>query len=208
VEVVVVAEDASLKAYSFALGYDASMLQLLAGGVAEGDFLKDTLFVVQDGRVFSATRSDSSEGTGVLTKLRFRVVADGVSDDAIALRDVQMVDSAGRFGHLPEVHATLRTAPHKTRLLANYPNPFNPETWIPFELADDAKVNIQIYDVTGRLVRTLDLGRRPAGHYADQSAAAYWDGRNSSGERVASGMYLYRLTAGDFSAMRRMVILK
>jgi len=214
VEVAVVAEDASLKAYSFALGYDASMLQLLAGGVAEGDFLKDTLFVATEGdatensRVFSATRSDSSEGTGVLTKLRFRVVAGGISEDAIALRDVQMVDGSGHFSRLPELHATLRTAPHKTRLLANYPNPFNPETWIPFELADDAKIKVQIYDISGRLVRTLDLGCRPAGHYADQSAAAYWDGRNFSGERVASGMYLYRLTAGDFSAMRRMVILK
>jgi len=214
VEATVMAEDASLKAYNFALGYDASMLQLLAGGVAEGDFLKDTLFVIQDGRVFSATRSDSSEGTGVLTKLRFRVVADGVSDDAIALRDVQVVDSAGRFIRLPELHAAISTVPHKTRLLANYPNPFNPETWIPFELADDAKVNIQIYDVIGRLIRTIDLGHRPAGHYVDRSETAYWDGHNSSGERVASGMYLYRLTAEGrthrfaSTAMRRMVIFK
>ena len=225
VEVDVIAEDASLKAYSFALGYDASMLELLEGGITEGEFLKDTLFVAQDGRVFSATRSGASEGNGILTKLRFRVIADGTSDDAIALRDVQVVDGTGSFSRLPELksrfasplrseHVALSTIPHKTRLLANYPNPFNPETWIPFELADDANVKLQIYDVSGHLVRTLDLGYRPAGRYVDRSAAVHWDGRNFSGERVASGVYLYRLTAKGqphgvaATAIRRMLILK
>jgi len=98
--------------------------------------------------------------------------------------------------------------PLKTRLRANYPNPFNPETWIPFELAEDANIKVEIYDTTGRIIRTLDLGYRPAGHYLDRSAAAHWDGHNFSGERVASGVYLYRLIAGNFSAIRRMVILK
>ena len=208
VEVAVVAEDASLKAYSFVLSYDASLLRPVAESVVEGDFLKDTLFVSKDGRIFSATRSGRSEGTGVLAKLRFQVVADGVSEDAIALRDVQIVDGAERFSRLPELHSALTTVPHKTKLLANYPNPFNPETWIPFELADEANVKVQIYDVSGRLIRMLDLGRRSAGHYVERATAAYWDGRNRAGESVASGVYLYRLTAGDFSAMRRMVILK
>ena len=208
VEVAVVAKDASLKAYSFVLSYDASLLRPVAESVVEGDFLKDTLFVSKEGRIFSATLSEAAEGTGVLTKLRFQVVADGVSEDAIALRDVQVVDGAERFSRLPELHAALTTAPCETQLLANYPNPFNPETWIPFRLADDAEVKVQIYDVSGRVVQTLDLGHVAAGFYVDRSSAAYWDGRNFSGERVASGLYLYRLTAGDFSAMRRMVILK
>ena len=219
VEVAVMAEDVSLKAYSFILSYDTSMLRLLKGGITEGDFPKDTLFVArEDGRVFSASRSGEYTGTGVLTKLRFSVVADGAATegyDAIALRDVQIVDGSGRFSHLPELHAvpTLKCeamcmVPHKTRLLANYPNPFNPDTWIPFELADDANVNIQIYDISGHLVRTISLGYRPAGRYVDRSASAYWDGRNFSGERIASGLYLYRLTAGNFSAVRRMVVLK
>lgn len=91
---------------------------------------------------------------------------------------------------------------------ANFPNPFNPETWIAYELAADVNVSIQIYDVTGRLVRTLDLGQRAAGYYVDRVKAAYWDGRNDTGERVASGVYLYRLTAGNYAAMRRMLILK
>jgi hypothetical protein len=98
--------------------------------------------------------------------------------------------------------------PVETGLRNNYPNPFNPETWIPFELARDAAVKIEIYDVTGRLVRTLDMGNRSAGHYLDRSKAAYWDGRNELGESVASGIYFYKFTAGDFSAIRRMTILK
>ncbi len=98
--------------------------------------------------------------------------------------------------------------PPKTRLRANFPNPFNPETWIAYELAEDVNVSIQIYDVTGRRVRTLDLGQRAAGYYVDRAKAAYWDGRNDVGERVASGVYLYRLTAGNYAAMRRMLILK
>ncbi|MBM3237115.1 T9SS type A sorting domain-containing protein [Candidatus Poribacteria bacterium] len=108
----------------------------------------------------------------------------------------------------PEPQIAPIVVPRETRLLANYPNPFNPETWIPFELAEAANVKIEIYDMTGRLVRMLDLGYRPEGYYVDRSAAAYWNGRNFSGERVANGVYFYQLTAGDFSAVRRMLILK
>ncbi len=104
--------------------------------------------------------------------------------------------------------ALVSNLPGKNALRPNYPNPFNPETWVPFELAEDADVRVEIYNVTGRLVRTLELGYRPAGYHLDRSRAAHWDGRNKSGENVASGVYFYKLTAGDFSAMRRMVILK
>ena len=112
------------------------------------------------------------------------------------------------FGGKPKAAAAKDLLPKVTKLSLNYPNPFNPDTWIPFELAEDARVRIQLYDVTGRLVRTLDLGYRPAGYYLDRSKAAYWDGRNEVGESVASGIYFYRLTAGDFSAIKRMVILR
>ena len=93
-------------------------------------------------------------------------------------------------------------------LLANYPNPFNPETWIPYQLSKDAEVTVSIYSVNGSLVRTLDLGHRAAGMYQSRSRAAYWDGRNAFGERVASGLYFYKLTAGDFTATRKMLIRK
>ena len=94
------------------------------------------------------------------------------------------------------------------RLLPNYPNPFNPETWIPFELAADARVTIGIYDLLGGRVRTLDVGARPMGEHRSRDKAAYWDGRNARGERVASGVHVYELTAGDTRAVRRMVVRK
>ena len=99
-------------------------------------------------------------------------------------------------------------APEATALLANYPNPFNPETWIPYHLANDTDVSLFIYDMDGALVRELDLGHQRAGYYTDRSRAAYWDGRNGLGERVASGVYFYQLRAGDYLKLRKMVILK
>ena len=98
--------------------------------------------------------------------------------------------------------------PERTALLANYPNPFNPETWIPYQLAKAADVTVSIYAVDGRVVRTLALGYQDAGEYKNRSQAAYWDGRNDLGETVASGLYFYTLTAGDFTATRPMLILK
>ena len=107
--------------------------------------------------------------------------------------------------------------PKETILLPNYPNPFNPETWIPYHLAHDADVRLTIYDTKSAMVRQLDLGHQPAGYYTARTKAAYWDGRNSLGEVVGSGIYFYQLSvansrseagAGDFSAIRKMVILK
>ena len=98
--------------------------------------------------------------------------------------------------------------PGTTALLPNYPNPFNPETWIPYHLAQPTDVTLTIYDTTGVMVRQLDLGHQPAGYYTDRIQAAYWDGRNNLGELVGSGVYFYQLQAGDFSATRKLVILK
>ena len=112
---------------------------------------------------------------------------------------------------LQNLLTTLReteTVPKATALLANYPNPFNPETWIPYQLAKSADVTLTIYSVDGALVRTLALGHHPAGMYHNRSRAAYWDGRNAIGEPVASGLYFYTLTAGDFTATRKMLIRK
>ena len=98
--------------------------------------------------------------------------------------------------------------PQQTALLANYPNPFNPETWIPYQLVADTEVLITIYNTTGSIIERLPLGHQQAGIYQSRSRAAYWDGRNALGEPVASGVYFYTLTAGDFTATRRMLILK
>ena len=98
--------------------------------------------------------------------------------------------------------------PEKTALLPNYPNPFNPETWIPYHLAEPADVTLRIYAAGGVLVRTLVLGHQAAGIYQTRSRAAYWDGKNAVGESVASGVYFYTLTAGNFTATRKMLIMK
>ena len=98
--------------------------------------------------------------------------------------------------------------PTETKLLANYPNPFNPETWIPYRLAEDAFVTLTIYDGSGQLICTLNVGHRIAAVYESQSKAIYWDGKNGLGEQVASGVYFYTLMAGDYSATRKMLILK
>ncbi|MBT7100010.1 hypothetical protein HN937_21720, partial [Candidatus Poribacteria bacterium] len=90
----------------------------------------------------------------------------------------------------------------------NYPNPFNPETWIPFELTTAADVVISIYAIDGSRVRRIDLGSRDAGYHLSRSRAAYWDGRNDDGERTASGAYVVELVAGDTREVRRLAILK
>ena len=96
----------------------------------------------------------------------------------------------------------------RTALLQNYPNPFNPETWVPYQLAEDAMVTLAIYNSSGLVVRTLELGHQSSGSYESRDKAAYWNGRNEDGELVASGVYFYRLSADDYSATRRMLILK
>jgi hypothetical protein len=98
--------------------------------------------------------------------------------------------------------------PSRSELLANFPNPFNPETWIPFKLQAASDTSITIYDVHGRMIRQLELGYIPAGVYQTKAKAAYWDGTNNIGERVASGVYFYHLKSSEFSASRKMVILK
>jgi hypothetical protein len=98
--------------------------------------------------------------------------------------------------------------PKETALLPNYPNPFNPETWIPYHLAHAADVTLTIYNTKGVVVRRFELGHQPAGYYTARAKAAYWNGRNANGESVASGVYFYQLRAGGYSALRRMVILK
>ena len=104
------------------------------------------------------------------------------------------------------VPSTIMELSEENTLLVNYPNPFNPETWIPYQLSESADVTVSIYSVNGSLIRTLALGHQAAGLYRSRSRAAYWDGRNAFGERVASGLYFYTLTAGDFTATRKMLI--
>ena len=122
-------------------------------------------------------------------------------------RGLNLTD-AGQRGLIFLEQLLVALTPQETALLPNYPNPFNPETWIPYQLAVPADVSISIYAADGKLVRTLDLGHRSVGIYEPRSRAAYWDGRNELGEPVASGVYFYTLTAAEFTATRKMLIMK
>ena len=104
--------------------------------------------------------------------------------------------------------ALLSTGPIRFALYQNFPNPFNPETWLPYDLADDAHVQIIIYNALGERVRTLGLGVRPSGSYITREKAAYWDGRSDSGEWVASGIYFYNLTVNNYAETRKMLIVR
>ena len=123
--------------------------------------------------------------------LRYTVTAEDVRESLIQLAELVAYE-----------------IPIETELLHNYPNPFNPETWIPYRLAEDAFVTLTIYDLSGHVVRTLNVGHQIASAYDNRSKAIYWDGRNGLGEGVASGVYFYHLSVGDYSATRKMVILK
>ena len=123
------------------------------------------------------------------------------------LRYVVTVEDVKR-SRIPLAELVAYEIPATTELLLNYPNPFNPETWIPYRLAKDAFVTLTVYDLSGRVVRDIAVGHRIAAVYESRAKAIYWDGRTEFGERVASGIYFYTLTAGDYSATRKMVILK
>ena len=217
---------ANVAGYQATVQFDTAALRYVSS--ANGDYLPAGAFfapaVVSGDKVSlaAASLSGESSGDGTLATVTFEVIA--VKASTLTLSDVVMSDSAGG-GTRPEVQngqVTLAAqspaigtqltiaalTPQATVLLPNYPNPFNPETWIPYHLTHDAAVTLTIYDTQGGVVRQLDVGHQPAGFYQSRSRAAYWDGRNTVGESVASGVYFYQLTAGDFSATRRMVIVK
>ena len=123
-------------------------------------------------------------------------------------RQANLTDATYQRGILMLAQLLSSLTPKETALLPNYPNPFNPETWIPYQLAESADVSISIYALNGHLIRRLALGHQPVGIYESRSRAAYWDSRNELGEPIASGVYFYTLTAGDYTITRKMVIQK
>ena len=142
-----------------------------------------------------ATHTDELDPATVQAWIERAYIED---DGSIAFRE--------HIANLQQLLASL--IPERTALLTNYPNPFNPETWIPYQLAEATEVTLTIYAVNGAAVRTLELGHQPAGIYHSRSRAASWDGKNDVGIPVASGIYFYTLTAGDFTATRKMLIKK
>ena len=136
------------------------------------------------------------------------LTATDVKDWLIQAQHANLTDATSQRGILMLEQLLAALIPKETSLLPNYPNPFNPETWIPYQLSEPAEVTLHIYAVDGKLIRTVVLGHQPAGMYQSKSRAAYWDSRNAQGEPVASGVYFYTLSAGDFTATRKMLIRK
>ena len=156
-----------------------------------------------------APRRFSTSAQPFSTDVVYSNVADALADvRALGTGDVQFEKWLPLLEELLQVLTEMKTIPETTALLPNYPNPFNPETWIPYQLSTSAEVTLSIYSIEGRLVRTLDVGHQLAGVYQSRGRAASWDGRNNYGEHVASGLYFYTLTAGDFTATRRLLIAK
>ena len=153
---------------------------------------------------FGNSRPDILSG-GIAAKNVAAALADVRS---LVSGDVRLGKTVTVLEELLHLLAEIAAIPDATRLLPNYPNPFNPETWIPYQLAKDAEVTVTIYNVRGGVVRELMLGYQRAGVYASRGRAAFWDGKNKLGEPVASGVYFYTITAGEFTATRRMLIRK
>ena len=171
--------------------------------------------VPQTGTLVAAKLGEEHLWRGRVRIATLELETDGSADSVQASSPTVSVDTAHlvsgdgqRIRVEVEPFFADKLYPRQTRVFSNYPNPFNPETWIPFQLHRPAHVRITIYDVSGREVRRFDLGYLSAGYYKTRERAVYWDGRNSMDERVASGTYFYRLEAGDFVGMHQMVVLK
>ena len=155
------------------------------------------------GRLYWTTSLGEIQSASFTGSIETVVVGAGIPTTGIALGNALLIPLSSAAAPIISSIGSQEDA-----LLANYPNPFNPETWIPYQLSKASDVTVSIYSVNGHLIRMLDLGHQSAGVYQSKSRAAYWDGRNELGERVASGLYFYTLTAGDFTATRKMLIRK
>ncbi|MFC1715300.1 dockerin type I domain-containing protein, partial [Candidatus Poribacteria bacterium] len=158
--------------------------------------------------VFAGISSQTVEGD--LAHLVFRRVPHTTVDysEPFSIAWAQLNEGAIPVELVPADISEQILIPRHSALLANYPNPFNPETWLPYQLAQDAQVTISIYDISGHLIRNLDLKMKSAGIYKSKERAAYWDGKNEDGDMVSSGVYFYAIRAGALQAVRKMLLVK
>ena len=178
-------------------------------GLNSADVNRDGIVNIQDlVLVAGAFDEDAAAPSARHRMLKVGITSAEVQQWLREARQMNLTDSTFQRGLLVLEQLLAALTPQETALLPNYPNPFNPETWIPYQLAVPADVAVSIYAADGNLVRTLELGHQPVGIYESRSRAAYWDGRNALGEFVASGVYFFTLTAGDFAATRKMLIRK
>ncbi len=188
-------------------------LVLVAGklgqtGANSADVNGDGVVNIQDLVLVAGALGNSAAAPSLNPQLLSTLTAADIKQWLSQAQQLNLTDAKSLQGIIYLQQLLITLTPKETVLLPNFPNPFNPETWIPYHLAKDADVTLHIYAVNGRVVRTLTLGHQAAGTYQNRSRAAYWDGKNALGESVASGVYFYTLTAGDFTATRKMLIRK
>ncbi len=204
------------RGYAFQLFYDPTMVQLLSAPSHEisDDALSirvqkrvDGYGVVHVASVLKGTANPTSSWE-VLDSLRFRALKAG--ETRFRIQSPILVDKEHHLVALEDMERSLLLLrkPAATFVYPNYPNPFNPDTWIPYELDTNAQVTVRIFDVDGKLIRTLELGNRKPGVYLDRAQAIHWDGRNTNGERVSSGVYFYQFQADSRVFMRKMLLVK
>lgn len=189
------------------IAYNSAVLQVIDVSTDS-----DALLVcntAEPGTVRIAFAGTSSINSRTLAEIQFHILTDNVS--SLIFESAELYDPDARPLSLSRVNSEFRSwavPPEQSALLQNFPNPFNPGTWIPYQLREDSDVAICIYSLSGKLVQELPLGHRSAGLYVSQNRAAYWDGRNESGELVVSGIYFAVLKASEYQQVRCMTIIK
>ena len=189
------------------IAYDSAILR--AVDVSSDSDILLVSNITEPGTIRIAFAGSDNLKSNTIANIKFEILTDKISNITFKRAEFYRLDATainskmvnGRF-------QSLSVRPEHNSLLQNYPNPFNPETWIPYQLKDDSQVTIQIYSISGEIVRRLELGYKPAGIYNNQDRSAYWDGRNEAGERVSSGVYFYNIQTGDFTATRKMISMK
>jgi len=209
VQIPIFVEDATgLTAGGIAIKYDGDLLKAVdfaPTSLLNGFYWKTNINQVGEVR-FAFASTEPAVGKGELLRLEFEVLSNNTEGQTSPLLfdNVQFADSLS----IKAYNGAVMICPSQTALLPNYPNPFNPETWLPYLLSEPTQVVVRIYALDGRMVRLIDLDVKEPGVYIDKGKAIYWDGRNDTGESVSSGIYFYQMQAGKFNASRKMIVVR
>ena len=189
------------------IAYNSAVLQAI-----DVSSVSNALMVskITDAGIVRIAFADSRKLNGnTLAYIKFKVLSDSISPLKLKSADLYGFDgNIINTIYIDKEFKSWSVAPEQTVLMQNYPNPFNPETWIPFQLKEGSNVKIIIYNLTGEVIREFEIGYKPSGVYSSQDRALYWDGKDKYGQHVSSGAYFYSINAGNFNAVKKLIILK